>query len=92
MAVLKAIGASTRQLAASIAVQGALIALLAALLAVRAPGVRGRRCSRWRCRCPARALWQVPVIAVLVALLAGVVGLRKAVRVDPALAFAGPGG
>ena len=31
------------------------------------------------------------MIAVLVALLAGIVGLRKAVRVDPALAFSGPG-
>ena len=91
MAVLKAIGASTRQLAASIAIQGALIALLAALLAsvlqVFAVGAFPLEVS-----VPARALWQVPVIAVLVALLAGVVGLRKAVRVDPALAFAGPGG
>ena len=74
----------------------------------RPPGRAGRARSppSWPpcCRCsrsagvPAggvgagRALWQVPIIAVLVALLAGVVGLRKAVRVDPALAFAGPGG
>jgi putative ABC transport system permease protein len=40
---------------------------------------------------PGRALLQVPVIAVLVALAAGSVGLRKAIRVDPALAFSGPG-
>ena len=40
---------------------------------------------------PAGAFVQVPVIAVVIALLAGIVGLRKAVRVDPALAFSGPG-
>ena len=40
---------------------------------------------------PSRALLQVPAIAVVVALLAGVVGVRKAVRTDPALAFSGPG-
>jgi predicted acylesterase/phospholipase RssA len=90
MAVLKAIGASTRQLATSIAVEGALIALVSALLAaglqVVAVPVFPLEVS-----VPGRALWQVPVIAVIVALVAGVAGLRKAVRVDPALAFAGPG-
>ena len=40
---------------------------------------------------PDRAFWQIPVIAVLVSLVAGGVGLRKAVSTDPALAFAGPG-
>jgi predicted acylesterase/phospholipase RssA/CRP-like cAMP-binding protein len=90
MAVLKAIGASTRQLATSIAVEGAAIALLSALIAaglqVVAVPVFPLEVS-----VPARALWQVPLIAVIVALVAGVAGLRKAVRVDPALAFAGPG-
>ena len=90
MAVLKAIGASTRQLATSIAVEGALIALVSALLAaglqVLAVPVFPLEVS-----VPTRALWQVPVIAVIVALVAGIAGLRKAVRVDPALAFAGPG-
>jgi putative ABC transport system permease protein len=38
---------------------------------------------------PGRAFVQVPGIAVLVALVAGAVGLRRAVRTDPALAFSG---
>jgi putative ABC transport system permease protein len=41
---------------------------------------------------PDRAFLQVPAIAVLVALVAGLAGLRSAVRTDPALAFSGPGG
>jgi predicted acylesterase/phospholipase RssA/CRP-like cAMP-binding protein len=89
MAVLKAIGASTRQLAASIALQGALVALSAAVIAsfmqlVTVP------IFPLEVSVPPRALIQVPAIAVAVALLASVAGLRKAVRIDPALAFAGP--
>jgi predicted acylesterase/phospholipase RssA len=90
MAVLKAIGARTRQLATSIALQGVLIALLAALLAAGLQ-VLVVPVFPLAVSVPAKALWQVPLIAVLVALLAGVVGLRKAVKVDPALAFSGPG-
>ena len=40
---------------------------------------------------PSSAFWQIPLIAVVVALVAGLVGLRKATSVDPALAFSGPG-
>ncbi len=90
MAVLKAIGASTRQLATSIAVEGAAIALVSALLAAVLQ-VFAVPAFPLEVTVPARALWQVPLIAVIVALVAGVAGLRKAVRVDPALAFAGPG-
>jgi putative ABC transport system permease protein len=90
MAVLKAIGARTRQLATSIALEGVLIALLAALLAAGLQ-VLVVPVFPLEVTVPAKALWQVPLISVIVALLAGIVGLRKAVRVDPALAFAGPG-
>ena len=41
---------------------------------------------------PDRAFWQMPLLAVVVALLAGVVGMRRVARADPALAFAGAGG
>jgi predicted acylesterase/phospholipase RssA/CRP-like cAMP-binding protein len=90
VAVLKAVGGSTVRLGASIALQGALIALAAAAIAsvlqrVMAP------VFPLEVTVPSSALIQVPVIAVLVALAAGSVGLRKAVRVDPALAFSGPG-
>jgi putative ABC transport system permease protein len=90
VAVLKAIGASTTQLGASIALQGAIVAMVAALgaavLQVVVAPVFPLDVS-----VPDRALLQVPVIAVVVSLLAGIAGLRKAVGTDPALAFAGPG-
>jgi putative ABC transport system permease protein len=90
VAVLKAIGASTRQLGTSIALQGALVALVAAVIA---SGLQVLMVPVFplEVSVPGRALYQVPVIAVLVSLLAGAFGLRKAVGVDPALAFAGPG-
>ena len=88
VAVLKALGGSTGQMVVSIALQGALIALAAALAAA----VLQRLLVPvfpLHVVVPTRALYQVPGIAVVVALLAGVVGVRKAVRVDPALAFSG---
>jgi putative ABC transport system permease protein len=90
VAVLKAVGASTVQLGTSIAVQGVLVALVAALIAgvlqlVLVP------VFPLTVSVPQRALLQVPAIAVVVALVAGLAGLRSAVRTDPALAFSGPG-
>jgi putative ABC transport system permease protein len=90
VAVLKAVGGSTRQMAASVALQGALIALASALIAsvlqvVLVP------VFPLEVTVPDRAFYQIPIIAVLVSLLAGAVGLRKTVNTDPALAFAGPG-
>jgi putative ABC transport system permease protein len=90
VAVLKAVGGSTVRLGASIALQGALIALAAAAIASVLQGVMAP-VFPLEVTVPSSALIQVPVIAVLVALAAGSVGLRKAVRVDPALAFSGPG-
>ena len=43
-------------------------------------------------RVPARAFWQLPVFAVVMALVAGVAGMRRVARADPAQAFAGAGG
>lgn len=90
VAVLKAVGSSTGQMAGSIALQGALTALAAALIA-SVLQVALVPVFPLEVTVPARAFWQIPVIAVLVSLLAGAVGLRKAVSTDPALAFAGPG-
>ena len=77
-------------MAGSIALQGALTALAAALIA-SVLQVALVPVFPLEVTVPARAFWQIPVIAVLVSLLAGAVGLRKAVSTDPALAFAGPG-
>ena len=90
VAVLKAVGGSTTQMAASIALQGVITALFAALVAaVLQIGLVP--VFPLEVAVPARAFYQIPVIAIVVALLSGLVGLRKAVRVDPALAFSGPG-
>jgi putative ABC transport system permease protein len=45
-----------------------------------------------RVRVPARAFWQIPIVAVAVAVVAGLGGMRRVARSDPAEAFAGPGG
>lgn len=90
VAVLKAVGASTGQMAASIALEGVLIALASAAIASVLQAVLVP-VFPMQVVVPGQAFWQVPLIAVAVALASGAVGLRKAVRVDPALAFAGPG-
>jgi putative ABC transport system permease protein len=88
VAVFKAVGASTGQLGASIALEGVLVALVAAGIAsVLQLGMAPR--FPLEVAVPGRAFVQVPGIAVLVALVAGAVGLRRAVRSDPALAFSG---
>lgn len=90
VAVLKAVGGSTTQLGGSIALQGALTALGAALIAAVLQ-LALVPVFPLEVTVPVRAFFQIPVIAVLVSLLAGGVGLRKAVATDPALAFAGQG-
>jgi putative ABC transport system permease protein len=87
-AVLKAVGGSSRTLALSLAVQAVLASLLAALLGAGLAQVLA----------PAfpmpvvieRSVYlALPVIAVVVGVVASLTALRRAVRVDPALAFAG---
>jgi predicted acylesterase/phospholipase RssA/CRP-like cAMP-binding protein len=90
VAVLKAVGGSTTQMGGSIALQGALIALAAALIA-SVLQVALVPVFPLTVTVPSRALVQIPVLAVVVSLVAGAVGLRKAVGTDPALAFSGPG-
>ena len=89
-AVLKAVGAPNRALLGSLALQAVLVALLAVglgaiiqvFLAPRFPLV---------VTVPTRAFWQVPVFAVVMALAAGGIGMRKVLRADPSQAFAGAG-
>jgi putative ABC transport system permease protein len=89
-AVLKAVGAPDRALLGSLALQAVLVSLVAVglgaviqmFLAPRFPLV---------VIVPARAFWQLPLFAVVMALAAGVVGMRKVLRADPSQAFAGAG-
>jgi putative ABC transport system permease protein len=88
-AVFKAIGVPTRSILAGLALQAVVVALLAAavgvvleqLLAPLFPMI---------VVVPMSAYLVLPVIATAIGLLASVAGLRRAVAVDPALAFGGP--
>jgi putative ABC transport system permease protein len=87
-AVLKAVGGSSRSLAASLMVQAVLAALLAAVLAiglaqlmrpvVTVPVVIGPS-----------AICLLLVVAALVGVISSLAALRRAIGVDPALAFSG---
>jgi len=85
-AVLKAVGATGRDLFVSVAVQAVLVTLGAAALAAS---------TAWLFRplylvplvVPGSAYWSLPVIAVVVGLVSSLIALRRAVTVDPALAF-----
>ena len=85
-AVLKAIGLSSRSVLAGLVLQAVLLALLSAVLAV---GLE-------RAMAPASALsveistldlLLLPLVALVVGVLASLLALRRAVGVDPALAF-----
>ncbi|MDX2342867.1 MAG: ABC transporter permease [Acidimicrobiia bacterium] len=89
-AVMKAMGASNSTLVASVAIQAVAIALLAAMLAAVLQGLI-RPVFPLRVRVPASAYWQIPLVAVLVAVLAGFGGMRRVTASDPAAAFSGPG-
>ncbi len=88
-AVLLAVGGRSRQLATSLAIQAVFVALLAVgtaavLQAVVAP------VFPLKVRVPAASLWQLPAVAVVVAMLAASAAMRRVRRTDPAAAFGGP--
>jgi putative ABC transport system permease protein len=87
-AVLKAIGVSVRDLVTALLIQSAVLSLLSAVLAIAlqaaiAPAVA------MSVEVPTTTFLTMPLIAMLVGALASVLGLRRALAVDPALAFAG---
>jgi len=88
-AVLKAVGVSTRSVLAGLCLQAVIVAVLAAVLGgllslVLVP------VFPMRVVVPTSAFLLLPVVAVLSGLLASAAGLRRAVSIDPALAFGGP--
>jgi putative ABC transport system permease protein len=88
-AVFKAVGVSTRAILAGLALQAIVVALLAALLGGVLSVLLGPLFPM-RVDIPTGAFVLLPVIAVVIGLLASVAGLRRAITVDPALAFGGP--
>lgn len=88
-AVFKAIGVPTRSIAAGLALQAVIIALLAAVLGVVLAQLLGPLFPMI-IAVPLNAYLALPAVAIAIGLLASVAGLRRAVAVDPALAFGGP--
>jgi putative ABC transport system permease protein len=89
-AVLRAIGARTGHLSASLAIQALAIALLAALLATALQALVAP-VFPLKVSVPVAALWQLPLLAMVVGLAAAAAGMGRVRRTDPAKAFAGPG-
>ncbi|MCY7298873.1 MAG: ABC transporter permease [Ilumatobacteraceae bacterium] len=90
-AVLKAVGAPNSALLGSLALQAVLVALAAVALAAVIQIFLAPQFPL-HVRVPARAFWQLPLLAVVMALCAGAVGMRKVLRSDPSQAFSGAGG
>jgi len=88
-AVFKAIGVPTRSILGGLALQAVVVALLAAALGVVLAQLLAP-VFPMIVVVPMNAYLALPAIAIAIGLLASVAGLRRAVAVDPALAFGGP--
>ena len=88
-AVFKAIGAPTRSILAGLALQALVIALLAAAVGVLLAQLLAPLFPMIVV-VPVGAYLALPVVAIVIGLLASLLGLRRVVAVDPALAFGGP--
>ena len=87
-AVLKAVGASSRDLFLGLAAQSVVVALVSAAVAAGLAQVLAPLFPL-TIAIPLSAYAFLPVVALVVGTLASLVGLRKAISVDPALAFGG---
>ena len=88
-AVFKAIGVPTRNIAAGLAMQAVVVALLAALVGAGLSMLLGPLFPM-QVIVPVQAFVALPVVAIVIGLIASASGLHRAVSVDPALAFGGP--
>ncbi len=88
-AVFKAVGASTRSVLGGLALQAVLVAIVSAALGALLSTALAPLFTM-RVAVPPSAFISLPVIAVVVGLVASGAGARRAIRVDPALAFGGP--
>lgn len=89
-AILRAMGTPKRSLLVTVAVQAVLVALVGAAIATVLQRLL-LPLFPLPVIVPGHAYWQVPLGAVVVALVAGAAGLRKVAAADPAAAFAGAG-
>ena len=89
VAVFKAIGVSTGSIVGSMMVQAAIIAIAAAVLADGLALLIGPLFPM-KSVISVTSLLLMPVISVIIALVASIAGVRRAVSVSPAVAFGGP--
>ncbi len=88
-AVFKAVGVPTRSILAGLAMQAVIVAVLSAVLGAVLSVLLGPLFPM-RVDIPQLAFILLPVVAVTIGVLASLAGLRRAVVVDPAMAFGGP--
>ena len=88
-AVFKAVGVPTRSILAGLAMQAIIVAVLSALLGGVLSVLLGPLFPM-RVDIPHIAFILLPIVAVTIGVLASLAGLRRAVVVDPAVAFGGP--
>ena len=88
-AVFKAVGVPTRSILGGLSMQAVIVAVLAALLGGVLSILLGPLFPM-RVDIPQAAFMLLPVVAITIGVLASLAGLRRAVVVDPALAFGGP--
>lgn len=87
-AVLKSLGASSASIYGSLALQAVVVSLIAAVVAAVISNFM-KPVIALPVTVPGSAFIVLPVVAVVVGLISSLVGLRRAVAVDPAYAFSG---
>ena len=87
-AVLKAVGAASRTLAVGLAAQAVAITLLASLVALVLARLLRPGLGSFPVAFTTSSQALLPVVAVVVGIVASLAGIRRALRTDPALAFA----
>ncbi len=88
-AVFKAVGVPTRSILVGLAMQAIIVAVLSAILGGALSILLGPLFPM-RVDVPQIAFVLLPVVAVTIGVMASLAGLRRAVVVDPAVAFGGP--
>jgi putative ABC transport system permease protein len=86
IAVFKAMGTSNRHLFTDMAVQGLVLALAACVVGAFVSLLLAR-VMPFGVETPPRAYVELGIVGIVVGLLAAFIGLRRAVHIDPALAF-----
>jgi putative ABC transport system permease protein len=87
-AVFKATGVKSSSLVGGMALQAIILAILSAAVAI-VLGYLLAPLMPMVVSIPSSTFYVLPIVAVIVGLISSVSGLRRAVRVDPALAFGG---